>query len=287
MNYANATPETVTSQPTIQRDLAIEPPHPAAVGAVLTPVQMQDAIDFNNRVLGAIDNTADIIQEIRDVIGISQLPAVVDEDFVNGVVHWQASFGLTQDGRLGPATARPLFREFGAEGIGHGEVTAGPRYNPAGPINVPRAAPRDAHFDMFAQFRSDPANQIYPSCCEVRQDIRWDAAFVAAAAAALNPVVPNANFPAAHPANTWIEDRDAAGRYGHRSGPFTDPGPGDHYVDTAGRENQAFGHIYRGQDTPSGLAADRGSWNFRLRVIDICNGNRQLGVSRTLVVNWL
>lgn len=88
----------MTSQPTIQRDLAIEPPHPAAVGAVLTPVQMQDAIDSNNRVLGAIDNTADIIQEIRDVIEISRLPAVVDEDFVNGVVQWQASFGLTQCG---------------------------------------------------------------------------------------------------------------------------------------------------------------------------------------------
>ncbi|MES1242778.1 MAG: DUF4157 domain-containing protein [Acidobacteriota bacterium] len=149
-------------QPLIQRDLAIEPPRPAAVGRVLTPAQLADAIRVDNRILGAIANSADIIEMLRDVIGISPLPAVVDDDFVRGVVQWQANFGLTQDGQLGPATARPLFREIGAEGVGLGELLRNPRYTPAGPINVARAGARTAHFDMAAEFRSDPRNGISP-----------------------------------------------------------------------------------------------------------------------------
>ncbi len=275
------------SRGTVQCDFAIQPPSPVAAPRALTPPQIATAIRFNERVLKDIPNSAEIIELIRDVLGVSPKPAVVDADFVNGVVRWQAYYRLTQDGQLGPTTAQPLFREIGAEAAGKGEVAQGPRYAPAGPINVARAAPRVAHFDMFAQFRSDAAKNILPSCCEIRQDIQWNAAFVAAATAAGNPVVPNADFPAAHPADTWIEDRDAAGRYGHRAGPFSDPGAGDHYLDSAGRQNQAFGHIYRGQDNPQGLAADRGTWRFRLRVIDVCNGNALLAVSPTLRVNWL
>jgi hypothetical protein len=281
-------PSPTVLSPLVQRDLAIQPPRPDAVPQVLTPAQVASAIAFNERVLGGIANSAEIIDLIRDVIGISPQPAVVDEDFVDGVVRWQASFGLGQDGRLGPATARPLFREIGAEGVGRGEVSRPPRYRPAGPINVPRAGARQATFNFTAEFRSDPANHILPSCCEVRQDIQWDDAIVAASVAAGNPVVPHVGFPAAHPANTWIEDRDdAGGRYGHRTGPNSDPGAGDRYLDAAGQQNQAFGHRYQGRDTPFGLAADRGSWSFRLRVIDVCRGNRQLAVSPTLVFNWL
>lgn len=278
-------------QPMIQRDLAIEPPRPAAVGRVLTPQQMADAIAFNNRVLGSIANSADIIEMIRDVIGISRLPAVVDEDFVNGVVQWQANFGLTQDGRLGPMTARPLFREIGAEGVGQGEVSQSPRYVPAGPIDVAPvgAGPRGTHFDMSAEFRSDPSNGIFPSCCEVRQEIQWDAAYVAANIAAGAGAVPHAGFPAAHPADTWIEDRDPGDtRYGWRTGRHSDPGPGDHYLDIRGRQNQAFGHRYEGEDNPTDNPPyAQGSWSFRLGVYDMCNGNRLLRYSPTLVVNWL
>ncbi|PXF58261.1 MAG: hypothetical protein C4B58_07340 [Deltaproteobacteria bacterium] len=275
---------------TIQRDLAIEPPRPAAVGRVLTPTQMADAITFNNRVLGSIANSADIIQMIRDVIGINPLPAVVDEDFVNAVVQWQANFGLAQDGRLGPMTARPLFREIGAEGVGRGEVSRSPQYAPAGPINVAPvgAGPRGTHFDMSAEFRSNPSNGIFPSCCEVRQEIQWDAAYVAANVAAGAGAVPHAGFPAAHPADTWIEDRNRTDtlRYGHRR--FYDRGPGNRYLDSAGQQNQAFGHIYEGEDNPvDNPPYAQGSWSFRLGVYDMCNGNRLLEYSPTLVVNWL
>jgi hypothetical protein len=277
------------TDPMIQRDLAIPPSRPNAVGRALTAAEMISAINFNNRVLGSIANSVDIIELIRDVIGVSRLPAVVDEDFVNGVVQWQANFGLAQDGRLGPTTARPLFREIGAEGVGRGEVSRRPRYTPAGPINVARAGARTAHFDMAAEFRSDPRNGIFPSCCEVRQDIQWDAAFVAASVAAGTGAVPHGGFPAAHPAGAWIEDRDPTGtrRLGHRSGRFSEGIPGNRYLDSAPRTNQAFGHRYEGTDDPTGFATDRGSWSFRLRAIDVCNGDRLLAVSPTLVVNWL
>jgi hypothetical protein len=116
----------------------------------------------------------------------------------------------------------------------------------------------------------------------------WDAAFVAASVAAGNGTVPHAGFPAGSPAGTWIEDRDqAGGRYGHRTGPHSDPGPGDQYLDAAGRRNQAYGDRFRGTDNPRGLAADRGSWTFRLRVIDVCNGSTRVQSSRPLVINWL
>ncbi len=276
-------------QPMIQRDLAIEPPNPAAVGQVLTPAQMADAITFNNRVLGSIANSADIIEMIRDVIGISKLPAVVDEDFVNGVVQWQANFGLTEDGKLGPTTARPLFREIGAEGVGRGEVSVSPQYAPTGPINVARAGTRAAPFVMSAEFTSDPTNGIFPSCCEVRQEIQWDAAFVTASVAASAGSVPHSAFPAAHPADTWIEDRDPTGtrRLGYRRGRFAEGIPGNRYLDSTGQVNQAFGHRYEGSDAPTGFATDRGSWSFRLGVYDVCNGNSFLEYSPTLVVNWL
>lgn len=275
----------------IQRDLAIESPRPAAVGRVLTPAEMAAAITFNNRVLGSIANSADIIQMIRDVIGGSSLPAVVDEDFVKGVVQWQAHFGLTQDGKLGPSTARPLFREIGAEGVGQGEISRPPRYAPAGPINVAAVGvgARMTHFDMSAEFRSDPVNGIFPSCCEIRQEIQWDAAYVAANVAAGVGAVPHGGFPAAHPADTWIEDRDTAdSRYGWRTGAHSDPGPGDQYLDIGRRQNQAFGHIYEGEDNPTDNPPyAQGSWRFRLGAYDMCKGNRLLQYSPTLVVNWL
>ncbi|UUZ56767.1 hypothetical protein LP419_18115 [Massilia sp. H-1] len=53
------------------------------------------------------------------------------------------------------------------------------------------------------------------------------------------------------------------------------------------KQNQAFGHRFLGEDNPSGLFADRGSWSFRLRAIDVCNGDRLIAVSPTLVINWL
>jgi hypothetical protein len=267
----------------LQRDFALRPPRPDAVGRTLTEAQMRAALRFNDRVVSVIGT--DGIRELRDVLGVSPDPAVIDEDFINAIVQWQAMQRLTQDGMLGPTSARPLFREIGAEGAGRGEVESGPRYNPSGAIAAPVVAGnQSATFRMSARFRHDPAHGIYASCCEVRQDIRWDAT----SAAALPGGIPHAGFPAGTAADTWIEDRDAANhRYGHRAGPFTDPQDFDQYIDTNGRRNQAFGHRYRGSDTPGGPdALLAGNWRFRLRVVDVCNGNAGIGGQDFVRVNW-
>ncbi|MFZ5447953.1 MAG: DUF4157 domain-containing protein [Thermodesulfobacteriota bacterium] len=267
----------------VQRDFALRPPRPHAVGRTLTAPQMQEAIDFNNRVVGV--GGADMIRTIRDVLGVSPDPAVIDEDFVRGVVDWQAVQGVTQDGRLGPTTARRLFREIGAERVGRGVVKSGPRYTPGGPITATVAGGRkSASFRFTAEFEHDPANGIFASCCEVRQFIRWDPAAVASWG---GPTVPHGGFPAGTPANTWIEDRDAANtRYGHRAGPFSAPAAWDQYIDSTGRRNQAFGHIYRGRDTPSGPATDAGTWTFLVKVVDVANGGVTIGSQDVLSVNW-
>ena len=190
----------VAAQLMVQRDLAIEPPHPDAVPRELTDAEIAAAIAFNENVLSDIADRDGVVEMIRDVLGVSPTPTVIDEDFVRAVVSWQAVHGLTQDGQLGPASARPLFREIGAEGVGRCEVT-GVSYSVAGPINVAQAAvPRSATFNLLANLRADVANGVFPSCCEVRQDIQWDAAFVTASVAAGTGAVPHAGFPAAHPA---------------------------------------------------------------------------------------
>lgn len=276
-------PLGVVPRALLQRDFAIRPPRPDAAGRTLTDAEMQAALRFNDRVVSPIG--LDGIRTLRDVLGVSPDPAVLDEDFVNAVVEWQAMQRLTQDGQLGPRSARALFREIGAEGAGHGEVESGPRYNPSGTIAPPVVAGnQQATFGMSARFRHDPANDIYASCCELRQHILWDAA----SAAALPGGIPHAGFPAGTAADTWIEDRDAANnRYGHRTGPFSDPQDFDQYIDTNGRRNQAFGHRYRGSDTPGGPdALLAGTWRFRLSVIDICNGNARIGGQDFVRVNW-
>lgn len=275
--------QAIARVPLVQRDLAIEPPRPEAEGRALTPVQMQAAITFNNRVVTVIGE--DGLRALRDVLGISPEPAVVDEDFVNAVVRWQAINRLTQDGQLGPTSARPLFREIGAEGAGRGELETGPTYVPSGTINPPVVGGnQQAPFRFRARFKHEPASGIFASCCEARQHIRWDAA----SAAALPGGIPHAGFPAGTAANTWIEDRNGADtlRYGHRSGRHGNAVVGNQYLDTNGRRNQAFGHRYEGRDFPGGPdALLAGSWRFMVSVIDVCNGNARLGED-FVRINW-
>jgi hypothetical protein len=98
-------------QPMIQRDFAVEPTAPEAVGRELSPTQIRNAITWNQ----AAFTDTDEISLLRDILGISAEPAVIDEDFVRALVQYQANYGLTQDGLLGAGTAQRLANELRAE----------------------------------------------------------------------------------------------------------------------------------------------------------------------------
>ncbi|WP_158860099.1 eCIS core domain-containing protein [Lunatibacter salilacus] len=105
----------------IQRDLAIEPTVENPPEVVLTRRQMQDAIRLDT----VMFTDATEIEIVRDILGISKQPAVVDEEFVNAVVRYQGSFGLGSDGILGPRTSGRLAREITAEADFMGDPPVG------------------------------------------------------------------------------------------------------------------------------------------------------------------
>ncbi|MDX9956109.1 MAG: hypothetical protein RBT75_18565, partial [Anaerolineae bacterium] len=235
------------------------------------------------RVIGS--SSTGVLEAMRDVLGVPPTPATVDDDFVNAVVSWQAAQRLTQDGKLGPRTAAPLFREVGAEAVGQGAVLTGPTYTPHGTIPTTVAGGRkSANFSFEVEFEDDPAQQFFPSCGELRQYIRWDAAAAASFGAS---GVPHSGFPTGSAAGTWIEDRDASNkRYGHRSGRFSDPQSFDQYLDTTGARNQAFGETYEGNDGPGGSTSLAGVWEFAIQCVDVCNNDAPIGGNDYLRIVW-
>ena len=289
--------EIETSIPSIQRDFAIEPPNPTADAAPLTDAQVQTAIQYNTIKLGGAD--AALIGTLRDVLGIEENPPVIDEDFANAVARWQAANNLPQDGKLGPNTAAPLFRELRAEGltaesrtlaslVRRGRIRVGPTYTPNGIVAATVAGgSKRTTFTFAAEFEHDPANGIWASCCEVHQELEWDAAAAASFTAITGNPVPHNGFPAAHPAGTRIEDRNAGDtqRYGHRRA-FGGGGAGNRYVNADGTLNQANGVRFEGRDSPGGPSAVVGQWRFRLSVVDVCNESRQIGGTDNITINW-
>ncbi len=284
--------------PDIQRDLAIEPPAPGAEAVHMTPDQIKEAIKFNKAKLG---NNAALIGKLRDVLGIAKDPPDVDEDFVNAVVRWQAVNKVHQDGKLGPDSVAPLFKELRAEHlpaeahqlanlIRKGRVKAGPTYTPHGVIAATVAGgTKSAHFDLSAEFDQDADNGIFASCCEVRQEMKWDAAAAASFTAidAAHPGIPHVGFPAGAAVDTFIEDRNGTNtlRYGHRSA-FSPGIPGNRFVNAAGgAADQANGRRFEANDNPSGPSTLAGQWQFRISVVDTCNGKRIGGID-TITINW-
>ena len=49
------------------------------------------------------------------MLGIDKYPAVVDRDFIDATLRWQAVHNLTQDGKFGPTATWRLVRELAAE----------------------------------------------------------------------------------------------------------------------------------------------------------------------------
>jgi hypothetical protein len=97
---------------TVQRDFAVKPTDPKAIGAKISPDQVKAAIDYNSMVF----TDADEIALLRDVLGLDQNPAVIDAAFIKALVQYQANFDLKQDGRLEQDTAAKLADELESEG---------------------------------------------------------------------------------------------------------------------------------------------------------------------------
>ncbi len=108
------------STKTIQADFAVEPTTPNRRVPNLTAAQIQSAITFNQ----AKHTDTTEIALIRDILGISKTPAVIDEDFVNAVVRYQSQYGLNPDGKLAHQTADRIAQEIIAEGdfLGQGNL---------------------------------------------------------------------------------------------------------------------------------------------------------------------
>jgi hypothetical protein len=211
----------------------------------------------------------------RKVRGESRDRAVQNEELASDAVSVHA---LTQDGHVGS-----VFRQLAP--ARECRVASGIGYTPASPAVVAGGAGSTTHFAFRADFEDDHPNNVFASCCQVRQFIRWNAA----AAAGMGPNgVPHAGFPAGTPVDTFIEDRDAADhRYGHRAGAHSDPQDFDQYLDGAGNRNQASGHRYRGTDDPTVPPAMAvGQWRFYVKVIDRCNRGRRVGDDSVIRINW-
>ena len=133
----------------VQRDLAVPPTRPDADGRALTPQQMTHALAFNRRVV----TDAHEISMLRDILGRGREPAVIDEDFVNALVSYQAQYGLTQDGQLGPVTRSRLGREILAED-GNGDPATHQSLQPGLELRDQLNQLMDAGTTTYATFRT-------------------------------------------------------------------------------------------------------------------------------------
>jgi hypothetical protein len=91
----------------LHRDLAVAPTHPAAT-ATLSDAAAQDAITFDQ---GVVSDAAEI-QLLRDVLGLSKTPAVIDEAFVRALASYQVRYGIAADGKLNAATRKRVALEI-------------------------------------------------------------------------------------------------------------------------------------------------------------------------------
>ncbi|MBT6456379.1 MAG: DUF4157 domain-containing protein [Gammaproteobacteria bacterium] len=102
------------SQNTVQRDYAVPSVNNFdPVISNLTPAEIRAAINFNR--IRYYDRGE--LRLLRDVLGLSRTPTVIDSDFVQAVANYQHEFGLSGvDGKLGTDSAAALTRELRAEG---------------------------------------------------------------------------------------------------------------------------------------------------------------------------
>lgn len=188
---------------------------------------------------------------------------------------------------LGPSLKSGLQLSRCGKGKGNGKgkkakLKSGPTYTPGATIKATKSGgTKSASFKMSAEFEKDLANGIDPSCGEIRQYIKWTKAADLPNHAGFTPK-------SGYSENTWYEDRDSAGkRYGHRSGTYSECVSINQYQDTKGTQDCVNGEVFVGQDDPmDGSGAKTGEWNFELRAVDACDGEKEIGTPATVTVDW-
>lgn len=91
----------------LNRDLAVPETHPGAT-ATLSEAAAQAAVTFNQ---GVVSDAAEI-SLLRDILGMSKTPAVIDEAFAQALAGYQVRYGIAADGKLNAATRKRLALEI-------------------------------------------------------------------------------------------------------------------------------------------------------------------------------
>ena len=232
---------------TIQRDLAIDPPHPDAEFEPLTPQEIEDAIRFNR---GRYDE--DNIRMLQDLVG-AEVTGTMNAETVELIAQYQADSDLTPDGKAGADTFALLTEEMGAEDLSDEDcLTLFHVSNPRIPMELTVAGPGRAN--IFSRFNVEARFSPHCHCeeFEYRQFISGNVDRTRAGVTEnLNALfaVPGGGIPASP---TWREDGNIHdphnGRYGHR-------GSGHHrvnntYQDQSGTVDMEHGCVFKAFDVP-------------------------------------
>ena len=159
-------------------------------------------------------------------------------------------------------------------------VKSGPTYDPVGPLTpevLRDGRKRSPEFKRTAEFEQDPDLGICATCCEVRQNMKWETD-------ADRPNHPGFRPAADYDADTWYRDRAGSG---WMCGSRTQPGrPNCRYIGSDG-EDMLCGTKFEGTDQPvDGSGKKTGWWKFQLVVVDRCNGNEIVATSDELILQW-
>ena len=124
---------------------------------------------------------------------------------------------------------------------------------------------KTASFALGAEFVNDDTH--WACCCEFREFVMFSQ----------KENIPN-YLPTTYQPNTWYEDVGQDGsHYGHRD--ERGEGQGNQYTKppTESDPSQSCGAKYNGTDAPTlGLNHAVGSWSFKWKVIDRCNGDAKV-----------
>jgi hypothetical protein len=246
------------SQPTspiIQRDLATPPPAPPAkLQPDLTPAQIAEAIAFNS---ARFDRPNTItIQKLLGGSG-SNPDGVWTKENIEAIAATQEQYGLFKDGKVGNKTLRFLDREQSLEKMDTSTKNCLVSFVLIGPDRKHSGRNDATHCNFGSHVRIEA--QFSPRCnCDQFQYRQFVGGHLRRTRAGVVTDLP-VRVPGGVLHDAFTEDTDlsdpTAPNYGHRD-QAVDPIVENHYVDPAGKDDQAHGCRYIGEDGPGTASLD-------------------------------